>query len=48
MVEPNDDSGALTAGESALLVRREGDIFIALAEGDALLPRLDERPIPTR
>jgi hypothetical protein len=48
MVEPNDDSGALAAGESALLVRREGDIFIALAEGDALLPRLDERPIPTR
>jgi hypothetical protein len=48
MVEPNDDLGSLAAGETVLLVRREGDIFIGLAEGDALLPRLDERPLFTR
>lgn len=48
MVEPHDDLGSLCAGETVLLVRREGDIFIGLAEGDALLPRLDERPLFTR
>lgn len=44
MMEPNEDGGAIDAGESALLVRRDGDIFIGLPDGDALLPRLDERP----
>jgi hypothetical protein len=42
MIEPNDDGGAVRAGETVLLVRREGGIFIGLAEGDALLPRLDD------
>lgn len=44
MIEPQGDDQSLAAGETALLVRREGDIFIALAEGDAYLPRLDEHP----
>lgn len=47
MIEPNDDGGAVAAGETVLLVRREGNIFIGLVEGDALLPRLDERPALT-
>ena len=42
MIEPNSDDQAVGAGETVLLVRREGGIFIGLAEGDALLPRLDE------
>jgi hypothetical protein len=42
MVEPNDDGGAVRQGETVLLVRREGGIFIGLIEGDALLPRLDD------
>ena len=44
MIEPNDEAQAVAAGETVLLVRREGNIFIGLAEGDALLPRLDDRP----
>lgn len=37
MVEPHDDAGALAAGEAALLVRREGRLFYALADSDPLL-----------
>jgi hypothetical protein len=48
MIEPNDEAQSVGAGEAVLLVRREGNIFIGLAEGDALLPRLDERPQLTR
>jgi hypothetical protein len=44
MIEPNGDDQSLAAGETVLLVRREGDIFIGLAEGDALIPRIDDRP----
>ena len=44
MMEPCGDGEAVAAGETVLLVRREGNIFIGLVEGDALLPRLDERP----
>lgn len=44
MIEPNDDAHAVGEGETVLLVRREGDIFIGLIEGDALIPRLDDRP----
>ena len=44
MIEPNDDGQSVGAGETVLLVRREGEIFIGLAEGDALIPRLDDRP----
>ena len=48
MIEPNDDAHAVGEGETVLLVRREGNIFIGLIEGDALLPRLDDRPALTR
>ena len=44
MIEPVGDGEAIAAGETVLLVRREGEIFIGLGDGDALLPRLDERP----
>jgi membrane protein implicated in regulation of membrane protease activity len=44
MIEPCGDSEAVATGETVLLVRREGNIFIGLGDGDALLPRLDERP----
>jgi hypothetical protein len=44
MVEPSSDGETVGEGETVLLVRREGNIFIGLVEGDALLPRLDDRP----
>lgn len=44
MVEPNDDGGTVAAGENVLLVRRENGIFIGLAEGDSLVPTLDDLP----
>lgn len=34
MVEPHEDAGAIRAGERALLVRREGQLFFALSEQD--------------
>lgn len=37
MVEPHDDTAVIGAGERALLVRREGRLFFALAEDDSLL-----------
>lgn len=37
MVEPHDDTAVIGAGERALLVRREGQLFFALAEDDSLL-----------
>jgi hypothetical protein len=37
MVEPHDDADALAAGDTALLVRREGVLFFALPDGHALL-----------
>lgn len=43
MIEPNGDDQSIAEGETVLLVRREGDLFIGLAEGDAHLPRLDQR-----
>ena len=42
MIEPVSDDAQVRAGETVLLVRREGGIFIGLSEGDALLPRLDQ------
>jgi hypothetical protein len=41
MVEPTGRRGR-REGETVLLVRREGDIFIGLARADGLAPRLDE------
>ena len=37
MVEPHDDADAIASGETALLVRREGKLFFALPEANALL-----------
>jgi hypothetical protein len=37
MVEPHDDAGALASGDTALLVRREGKLFYALPDTNALL-----------
>ena len=48
MIEPSDDEHTVSEGETVLLVRREGNIFIGLIEGDALLPRLDDRPALSR
>jgi hypothetical protein len=42
MIEPLTDDAQVRAGETVLLVSREGGIFIGLSEGDALVPRLDE------
>ncbi len=48
MMEPNGDQDAVAQGETVLLVRREGNLFIGLIDGDALIPRLDDRPALTR
>ena len=37
MVEPHDDHDAIAAGETALIVRRDGKLFYALPEANALL-----------
>ncbi|CAN5535356.1 YqiJ family protein [soil metagenome] len=37
MVEPHDEVDAITAGETALIVRREGKLFFALPERNTLL-----------
>jgi hypothetical protein len=39
MVEPDADEQKFVEGERILLVRREGDIFNAIARGDHYLPR---------
>jgi len=44
MVEPTERSSTVEAGGTLLLVRREGEIFIGLAEGE-MLTALDERPV---
>jgi hypothetical protein len=37
MVEPHDDGDTIAAGETALIVRRDGKLFYALPEANALL-----------
>jgi len=37
MVEPHDDIDTIAAGETALIVRRDGKLFYALPEANALL-----------
>ncbi len=37
MVEPHDDADAIAAGDTALIVRRDGKLFYALPEANALL-----------
>lgn len=41
MVEPDMADQRFVQGEKVLLVRREGDLFKAIARGDHYLPRLD-------
>lgn len=40
MVEPDNEGQRFVEGERVLLVRREGDLFKAIARGDHYLPRL--------
>lgn len=44
MVEPFSDVTEAREGQSLLLVRREGELFIGLAEGETLELSLDDRP----
>jgi hypothetical protein len=44
MVEPTDDRQSVGEGGSVLLVRREGDIFIGLPEGEPLFASAADRP----
>jgi hypothetical protein len=37
MVEPHDDTDAIAAGDTALIVRRDGKLFYALPDANALL-----------
>lgn len=37
LVEPHDASQAIAAGETVLIVRREGSVYYVLADGDTLL-----------
>lgn len=48
MVEPTDERESVGEGRCVLLVRREGDIFIGLAEGEPLFPSAADRPALTR
>jgi len=41
MVEPDTTDQRFVQGEKVLLVRREGELFKAIARGDHYLPRLD-------
>lgn len=45
MVEPTDERTLVPEGQSLLLVRREGDIFIGLAEGEDFSLSLDQRQL---
>lgn len=44
MVEPTDDRQSVGEGGTVLLVRREGDIFIGLADGEPLFASAADRP----
>jgi hypothetical protein len=48
MVEPTDERETVAEGRSVLLVRRERDIFIGLAEGEPLFEGAAGRPALTR
>lgn len=41
MIEPDNAGQVLSEGEEVLLVRREGELFKAIARGDQYLPRLE-------
>lgn len=44
MVEPFSEQSQAAEGQSLLLVRREGELFIGLAEGETLELSLEDRP----
>lgn len=44
MVEPFSEGSEAREGQSLLLVRREGELFIGLAEGETLELNLEDRP----
>ena len=44
MVEPFSETSEAREGQSLLLVRREGELFIGLAEGETLELSLEDRP----
>jgi hypothetical protein len=48
MVEPTDERQSVGEGGTVLLVRREGDIFIGLADGEPLFASATDRPALTR
>ena len=48
MVEPTDDRQSVGEGGTVLLVRREGEVFIGLPEGEPLFASAAERPALTR
>ena len=48
MVEPTGDDDTITAGGTALLVRREGETFYGLPDVNPLLAPVDDRPALTR
>ncbi|QSR17774.1 OB-fold-containig protein [Novosphingobium sp. KA1] len=41
MLEPDNEGQRFAEGEKVLIVRREGELFKAIARGDHYLPRLD-------
>ena len=41
MVEPTDEDIVLVAGATALLVRREGELFFGLPDANPLLATVD-------
>jgi membrane protein implicated in regulation of membrane protease activity len=43
MVEPHDEAHAIAEGETVLLARRDGHIFIALGEADGIVPHAHEQ-----
>ena len=43
MLEPSDEAQIISEGETALIVAREGGLFIGLSEGGPALSVLDER-----
>jgi YqiJ-like protein len=48
MVEPTDDHARLATGDTALLVRREGELFFGLPDADPLYAAVEDWPALTR
>ena len=44
MLEPSDERQVIREGETALIIAREGELFIGLSEGGPALSVLEERP----